>query len=373
MYETHRRSPVSMLRFVLVALIATACTPAGAVDVPSATKATAPPSAEPVVLRMANTYGEVGQLPAVSYFVDRVQELSGGDVRIAMADAYGNFAADVEQKVVRHAAAGNMDLAWVGTRVLDTMGVTSFQALTAPRLVDSYALQNAVIESGMTNEMLRALDDLGVTGLGVLADGLRKPIGVNGQIVGPQDWDGIGFGTYKSEGQEQAIRALGAAPALVFGPNREAAIADDAIQGFEMGLFIYQHGPDPKWIALAPHVTSNVNLWPQMDVLIASPARLQALTGEQRGWLQEAADDAASRSAALSDTEAQAIEVACESGARFARASEADLAALDELFAPVYANLERDTQTKAFIERIEALKRSTQAEDAPLIPAGCAL
>ena len=57
-------------------------------------------------------------------------------------------------------------------------------------LVDSYALENAVIESGITEQMMEGLDELGVDGLGVLADGLRKPIGVDAPILGPADWQG---------------------------------------------------------------------------------------------------------------------------------------------------------------------------------------
>ena len=48
---------------------------------------------------------------------------------------------------MRAVAAGQVDLGWSGTRVFDTMGVTSFQALHAPMLIDSYALQHAVIAS----------------------------------------------------------------------------------------------------------------------------------------------------------------------------------------------------------------------------------
>jgi TRAP-type C4-dicarboxylate transport system substrate-binding protein len=346
----------------IVALAAVGCSGGGAsVDKAGGT-------GEPVVLRMANTYGDLGQLPAVASFVDRVEELSGGDVRIEVVDSYGDYAADVEEQVVRDVATGEVDLGWVGSRVFDKMGVTSFQALTAPMLVDSYALQNAVIESGITEQMMGALDDVGVVGLGVLADGLRKPIGVKGPVVGAADWKGIGFGTFTSEGQEQAIRALGATPAEVFGPYREEAIDSGAIQGFEMGLFIYQN---PMWVNLAPYVTANVDLWPQMDVLIASPDRLGALTAEQRGWLQQAADDVARRSAALADTDARAIEITCATGARFAVASATDLASLEAAFAPVYASLEQDPETKAFIEQIRALKQSTSAEPEPVIPADC--
>jgi TRAP-type C4-dicarboxylate transport system substrate-binding protein len=249
------------------------------------------------------------------------------------------------------------------------LGGESFQALTAPMLVDSYALQDAIIESGITAQMLTALDELGVTGLAVLADGLRKPVGVDEPIVGATDWADIGFGTFTSEGQEQAIRALDAIPVEVIGPYREEAIGDGTIQAFEMGLFIYQLNPTMN--RLAPYVAADVNLWPQMDVLIADPDRLEALTSDQREWLQQAAKDAASRSAALADTEARAIEGACDAGARFAEASDADLAVLQQAFAPVYTHLQSDPTTKAFIEQIQALKASTPAGPAPVIPQGC--
>jgi TRAP-type transport system periplasmic protein len=324
---------------------------------------------EPVVLRMASTYGDLGDLPAVQYFVDRVGELSGGHVRIEVVDSWGGFASDAEQQVVRAVAAGEVDLGWVGTRVFDTMGVRSFQALTAPMLVDSYALEKAVIESGVTDQMMQELEDVGVVGLGVLADGLRKPIGITGYILGPADWRGITFGTLRSNRQADAIRALGATPAYVFRPELEGALHEDTIQGFELNLFNYYR--DLKWPLLAPYVTANVNLWPQMDVVLANPARVAALPAEHRGWLEEAARDAAARSTALADTDARSITVTCHAGARFAEASDAEVAALRDAFAPVYAELRLDAATKAFIERIEALKESTPREARLSIPPGC--
>jgi hypothetical protein len=157
----------------------------------------------------------------------------------------------------------------------------------------------------------------------------------------------------------------------VVGPLRDQALKDGKIQGFELSLSHYSHlglGLTQR----APHVTVNVTLWPQMDVLLANPGRLGKLTGRQRGWLQQAAQDTAGRSAAIADRDAQSLKVTCQSGARFANASPADLAALRKAFAPVYASLAQDPQTKASIQRIQALKRSTPAGAPPAIPAGCA-
>ena len=326
-------------------------------------------SGQPVVLRLANTNGQIDFTPAVDYFVERVGQLSGGNLRIEVVDDWGEGAFDAEQQVVEDLSAGQVDLGWAGTRVFDTLGVKSFQALSAPMLVDSYALENAVIESGITDEMMEALDELGVVGLGVLPDGLRKPIGVTGPIVAMADWQGISFGSLMSNAQAEAIRTLGAKPVQVNRMEREEALANGTIQGFETSIWIHQH--NPALARLAPYVTSNVTLWPQMDVLLANPGRLAALTAEQREWVEKAARDAAARSADLADKDAQSLGNSCAKGARFAEASTADLAALEAAFVPVYTKLQQHPETKRFIERIQALKQSTSPEPALSVPADC--
>jgi TRAP-type C4-dicarboxylate transport system substrate-binding protein len=110
-----------------------------------------------------------------------------------------------------------------------------------------------------------------------------------------------------------------------------------------------------------------------MDVVLANPARLLALTADRRAWLEKAADDAAGRSADLAEREARLIQNACATGVRFAEASTENLAALADAFAPVYVDLERDAATRIFISRIRALKDSTPAEPAAVIPAGCTI
>src|SRR6266542_1583749 len=156
---------------------------------------------EPVVLRMANAYGDLQTARVIGHFVSQVKERSGGNLRVQVASTWGDFADDAEQQVVRAVAAGKVDLGWAGARVFDTIGVTSFQALQAPMLLDSYALEQAVVASDMPGQMLQSLDKVGVRGLGVLADGLRKPIAVKHPGLGVGDWRGITFGTLKSQGQ----------------------------------------------------------------------------------------------------------------------------------------------------------------------------
>jgi len=167
-------------RLVTVALAVIAAVVVGGCSGGGAAGDKAGGAGEPVVLRMANAYGDLNNdIPAVQYFVSQVKRRSGGNVRVQVASPWGDYATDAEQQVVRAVAAGKADLGWSGARVFDTMGVTSFQALQAPMLIDSYALQRAVLASDMPGQMLQGLDKVGVRGLGVLADGLRKPIAVN--------------------------------------------------------------------------------------------------------------------------------------------------------------------------------------------------
>src|SRR4051812_9250970 len=93
----------------------------------SATKAGK--TGRPAILRMAVRDVDLAGDPAAADFVTRVGILSGGALRIALAPYWGSGAADAEQRIVRDVAGGGADLGAVGTRVFDTVGVRSLQAL----------------------------------------------------------------------------------------------------------------------------------------------------------------------------------------------------------------------------------------------------
>lgn len=354
----HRLVPI-----VGAALVLAACSGSG--------DETDPVAGEPVLLRMGSPYASLVATPAVEHFVDEVGRLSDGAVTIEIAfefDGDETFGGqpDGEQQVVQAVADGDFDLAWAGTRVFDTFGVTGFPALHAPLLVDSYELQAAILDSDIPERLLAELDGIGVTGLSVLAGGLRKPIGVDGPLLRPGDFDGITFQYYRSDVQAAAVAALGATPTDVVGYVRDDGLAADEIDGIEHTL--------RTWVTrtpgLAPYVTANVNLWPETTALIINADVLAGLTDTQAGWLHDAAADAAERSLGMHDVDAERAAEACEMGARFAEASDADLAAMRQAFEPVYAELTSDPLTAELITEITELKESVVAQ--PLaIPDGC--
>jgi TRAP-type C4-dicarboxylate transport system substrate-binding protein len=322
----------------------------------------------PLVLRLADTPYDVSDSPAVNYFVDRLEQLSRGTIRIAVTNQWGSYTSGSEARVIRAVASGRFDLGWVGSRVFDTVGDRSFDALSAPMLIDNYQLERAVVAGSIPSHMLSSLKRVGVAGLGLFAAALRYPIAVGRALLAPSDWRGIQFGTYRSDVQEEAIRALGAEPVEAFGTYRTIDVDSRRIQAFELDL--------PRYlrlgaVLLARHVTVNVPLWPEFDVLFANPARLESLTDRQRTWVAEAAAEATSRSVGLVPDSASEIEQACKERARFGYASTADLAGLRRAFAMVYRQLARDPETGTFLKQIERLKHETHPGPPAAVPPGC--
>jgi TRAP-type transport system periplasmic protein len=358
------RKTSALLALILVSAVASGCAAASPGDKAGG------PGGGPVVLRMASTYGGLDSIPTVEDFIRRVNALSGGILQIKVINQWGDWAPDAEAQVVRAVGAGTVDLGWAGSRVFDTIGVPGLRALSAPMLIDSYPLENAVLHSAIPGRMLAGLASVHVTGLGVLGEGLRLPISARRPLLAPADWRGVSFGTYRSQVQEQAIRALGATPVVAFGPIRSHDLSSGQIQGFELDLSRYVH---LAGLATgAPYVAANVALWPEFDVLIASPRRLASLTAQQRAWLRQAAGAATRDSVGLAASgNATSIGRACAMGARFVNATPADLAALRRSLAVVYQHLEADPLTRAFIRQIQRLKNSAPAGPAPRIPAGC--
>src|SRR5262245_48858308 len=114
---------------VLAALALSAC---GGQDVLRAGGA-APPGVQGPT--MANSNGSPDELQA---FVDQVEELSSGRLRIKLVNAWRRGEQHYEQGLFADVKAGKADLGWVGSRVLGNVGVTAFDPLHAPFLVDSY-------------------------------------------------------------------------------------------------------------------------------------------------------------------------------------------------------------------------------------------
>src|SRR5689334_24616926 len=118
---------------------------------------------QPVVLTLANFIGESAELDG---FAGEVRRLSAGMMRIDIRSRWRPGQVDSENGLIRDVGAGKAGLGVAGSRAWDSVGVSSFRALSAPLLITSYALQDRVLRSPMTGQMLRGLRPLGLAGIG---------------------------------------------------------------------------------------------------------------------------------------------------------------------------------------------------------------
>jgi TRAP-type C4-dicarboxylate transport system substrate-binding protein len=321
------------------------------------------PPADATMFRLAATPGwEWLVEPLINALASNTDEAPQIEIDFEWQDAHAGV--DVERDIVEAVGSGELDLGFVGTRALSDLGAPSFDALTAPMLVDSYPLQQAIMDSDIPDRLMVSLDDIGVTGLDVAAGPLRRPLGVSGPFLNPADFVGTTFHTVRSGTNAATVAALGATHTDVWGSERDDGLVDGTIDGAENSTdWMLNNGR-------APYATLNVALWPATGVLIANPDLIAQLSDAEAQTLRDSAAGSLASATELADADASLILQVCSLGGRFAEASDDDIAALREAVEPVYTELASDADTAALIAEIEALK-ATVSDESLSIPEGC--
>ena len=339
------------IRWSVATVLAAFAVALAACSGPDSDKAGGADKAEPRVLTMAVQSGVPPQMAA---FAEEVSRLSGGTLEVEFSDKWRLGEPTYEAGTLEDVKAGKVDIAWVGARAFDTVGVESFQALLAPLLVDSYDLEAKVFEEGIPDEMLKAVDELDLVGIGVLPGPMRKVLGVSRPFVGPADFAGQVVGIQDSALAKQTFDALGATPEPV---PAEASL--DGLDAYEQQLASIEGN---SYDANAKYLASNVNLWPRPLVIVMGNDAYDSLTDEQQSALRAAAESAIPRALEASRTEdEEALAMLCKRGMTFGTASEADLVRLRAALEPVYADLGSDPETKSYLDAIVSLKEEIAA------------
>ena len=241
---------------------------------------------------------------------------------------------------------GKAQLGIGDARVWDTMGVTSFQALLAPFLVDSLELERRVLESPLATGCSRASSRPASSGSRSCPGRFVSPFGISQPLLGPDDYGGATIGIRPAGLMRTALRALGA-EAKVYVPGscpvstaRKATRRAIDYNGWEGAL------------------TSNVVLWPKPYTIFMNRDAFDALTSEQQEILRDAGREAlAPELDDLVRDWSDALSKACADGAlTLVSASAADLAALREAVQPVYEELESDPDTEELIAEITEMR-----------------
>jgi TRAP-type C4-dicarboxylate transport system substrate-binding protein len=296
-----------------------------------------------------------------SAFASAVERLSGGSIRIDVKYGVRFYDVDYEQGTIVDVRNAVYDLALVGARAWDAAGVKSFNALVAPFLIESYALQRRVLESSIAERMLEGVEPLGLVGIALLPGELRRPLGLSRALLRPADYRGATIG----------IRPAGVANATFAALDARAegfrALAEGlaGFDGAESGVSTIRNN---RYDNGARALTANVVLWPRPTTIFMNREAYDALTDDQQEALRQAGVEAIEPVlTTIQDAEQASLEAIC-GGSRLplVMAAPADRAALRRAVQPVYDELERDSLTEELVAEIEDLRGNESAATEPL-------
>ncbi|MDP8969378.1 MAG: hypothetical protein M3N52_02530, partial [Actinomycetota bacterium] len=269
----HRANIITGAVVACFSLLLSACADSGA------DKAGERQGRDPTILTFANV--ALGLPAQLDVYAREVEALSGGTLRIEFHNHWRPNSTTFEIDTIDDVRAGEVDMAWVGARAFDVVGVTSFQALLAPMLVDSYDLQAAVFEAGIPDRMLGGLRSTGLEGIGVLPSPMERIMGISHAFVNPADFEGEVVGTVRSALGEQTFEALGATPQWGVANSKNATAGLDATNASLLNIFRLSGERAGRGFT-----TANLNLWPRPLVLFMEADRFAALAPEHRDILR---------------------------------------------------------------------------------------
>jgi TRAP-type C4-dicarboxylate transport system substrate-binding protein len=312
------------------------------------------PVSKPVVLTLADGEGDISNAQP---FARAVRNLSHGTLQIKIEGNWRPRDPNYETGVIQDVRAGKAQLGITASRAFDLVDVDSFQALQAPFLIDSYALERKVLDSGIPATMLAGLAPYGLAGLGILPGPLRRPLGFGRALLAASDYKGTRIGIRPSQVTADIFRALDAIPVTQTRSSSGVGITG-GLNGFEG----HAHLIDSGFAVPDAILTGNVVFEPRPNVIFMNQRAFRSLTPRERGVLLRAA--ASARSAGIyQGNDLVSVADLCHRGIKIVFASPADLAGLRAAVQPVYRTLDSSPSTKAFIKEIAAMRQA--AGDSP--------
>ena len=323
-----------------------------------------------VVLRLAtiDSVNNNGQSYGPEAFVENLEEVSGGRLKVEMTTEYGGGAPESESNLVKAIASGEVDGGWPSTRAFANAGISGLEAVEAPMTVTSYAAEKALVSGPVADQLLAQLDGTGVVGLELAVGPLRRPFAAKAPLLGPRDWAGATFRIYNSPVQTEAIRALGATPVNLGFAGWVDEVRAGKLRGLELDIAQYAESGNTTE---AGNVTANVVLWPKVFALAMSQKRFDTLTDKEQGWVREAADTAMQVSVDATYDETTIAQDLCGKGTRFIAASPDQIAALRTSLQPVIDGIAADPANGALLTEIQAIAANHPEPEVPTVPEDC--
>lgn len=315
---------------------------------------------EATVLTVATAAGPDSRAAnQIQEFARHVTALSSAAIRIEpVLKAAADEADAWNQAVAQSTEGGDFDMALIPTRTWASEGITSFDALSAPFLIASDELVGQVVAPDTAGGMLDDLKQIGVTGLALFPDSLRRLFSFAGPVFTPSDLAGKVVRAPRSATTYATLTSLGANPRALTGDLFAEALASGTVQAAESSFM--RAGSYPKGSV----TTGNLPLYPKINTLVINSATYGRLTANERRILQEAASQTreAAKGAMHTLDEASAY---CQNGGTIVNATEQQVAAFMAAVGPVYTQLAKDAQARALIDKVRTFTGASEPDAIP--------
>jgi TRAP-type transport system periplasmic protein len=286
----------------------------------------------------------------VEVLASELRRTSAGRLRVAVtysANGPDGTTPSFDQRIADQVHNGRYDMGLVPARAWDELGVASLEPLSVPFLVTTDEQLAAVISDPVSREMLAGLRSTGMTGLTLLPEAIRHPIGFAAPFTRLRDFAGITIRAPKALTTYASLRSLDANPSDLNGDSLKAAVSDGSVAGAESEMLLLGSVPGPSII------TANIALYAKANVLAISTKVLRSLSDDQRTDLLAAAAATQRRSIRALPPEATAAKNVCAAGDSVVLAAKPDVAEIRAAVAPVRAAVATDRVAGPLLTRVE--------------------
>ncbi len=166
---------------------------------------------------------------ALEYFRERVQDMSGGEIQVAI---YPNSSLYGDEDEMQALQLGAVDMVAPSLSKFGPIGFPEFELFDLPFLFDATEQVHRTMLGSVGADLLALLTRQRLVGLGYLDNGF-KHMSANRALRAPEDFAGLRVRIQSSRVIAHQMRALGARPVvLTFGETRRA-LAAGVVDGTE--------------------------------------------------------------------------------------------------------------------------------------------
>ncbi len=283
---------------------------------------------------------------AMMFMADRCFEISQGELQIQV---YAGGQLGSEQQCVELLQIGSLAITKVSAAVMESF-TDDYKVLGLPYIFRDQQHAFKVLDGEIGKELLLSTENKWLRGLCFYDAGSRSFYTINKPVQTPNDLKGMKIRVMKSKTAMDMVQSLGGSPTPISWGELYTALQSGVVDGAENNppsFYTSHHYEVCKYYSLDEHTTVP-------DVLIVSQHIWNDLTDEEKGWLQQAADESVPVERKLwAESVKHSLEEVEKAGVTIYRP---DKAPYREKVKDVYESYKDQEVIYSYIKRIQAVQ-----------------